>query len=281
MTETFSPLTATGLRVELDRQTVIPGLDFQVRQGLFTAIVGPNGCGKSTLLRTLIRLLTPVAGRVELDGRDMRGRSARDVARRVALLPQSASAPSGISVRDLVARGRYPHQGLLRQWSRDDERAVDGALTATGLIELADRLVEDLSGGQRQRAWVAMVLAQQTTIALLDEPTTFLDIAHQYALLELVRELVATQGRTIVAVLHDLQQAARYADHLVVMKDGNIIVEGPPRAVLTPDLVTDVFGITCRLITDERTGAVIVVPDALPRPDVSMIPPLNLPVEVG
>lgn len=281
MTEQPSPLVATGLRVELDKQTIIRKLDFEVRPGLFTAIVGPNGCGKSTLLRTLIKLLTPAEGRVELDGRDLRSRSPREVAKRVALLPQSAIAPSGISVRELVARGRYPHQGLLRQWSREDERAVDGALAATGITEFADRLVEDLSGGQRQRAWAAMVLAQQTDVVLLDEPTTFLDIAHQYALLELVRELVADQGRTIVAVLHDLQQAARYADHLVVMKDGAVVVEGPPRDVLTPALVAEVFGIAARLITDEVTGAVIVIPEALPRPDVSMIRPLHRPVAVG
>ncbi|WP_327151046.1 ABC transporter ATP-binding protein [Nocardia sp. NBC_01329] len=281
MTMELPRLVATGLRVELEKKAIIPGLDFAVRRGLFTAIVGPNGCGKSTLLRTLIKLLIPAEGQVELDGRDIRRRSARDIATQVALLPQSAIAPNGISVRDLVARGRYPHQGLLRQWSRADENAVNGALAATGMDEFADRLVEELSGGQRQRVWVAMVLAQQTDIALLDEPTTFLDISHQYSLLQLVRELVSTQGRTVVAVLHDLQQAARYADHLVVMKDGSIVAEGAPRTVLTPELVTEVFGIACRLINDEVTGAVIVVPDALPRPDVSMISSLSRAAEAG
>lgn len=268
MTQENAALVATGLRVELDKHVIIPDLDFAVRPGLFTAIVGPNGCGKSTLLRTLIKLLPPAAGRIELDGHDIRHRSAKDVAKRVALLPQSPTAPNGISVRELVARGRYPHQGFLRQWSRADEQAVEAALSATGMTEFADRLAEELSGGQRQGAWVAMVLAQETEIALLDEPTSFLDIAHQYSLLELVRELVTGQGRTVVAVLHDLQQAARYADHLVVMKQGGIVAQGAPQAVLTPALIAEVFGIDCHLITDEATGSIIVVPDSPPRPAV-------------
>ncbi|WP_134324325.1 ABC transporter ATP-binding protein [Cumulibacter soli] len=267
-------LSAHDLRVTLDGNQIIPDMTLDIAPGRFTAIVGPNGCGKSTLLRTMIRLLHPSHGEITLDGVNARGLNARGFAKRLALLPQTAHAPSGITVRDLVARGRYPHQSLLKQWSSADHDAVEGALAATEMTDLGDRLVDDLSGGQRQRVWVAMVLAQQTEVVLLDEPTTFLDIAHQHSLLELVREMVRAQGRTVIAVLHDLQQAAHYADDLVVMRAGTVISHGPPAEVLTADLISDVFGLDCRLVVDEASGASMIIPNPAPPPDLSSIPPL-------
>jgi len=268
-------LEATGLRVDLDGATILPELSLEVAPGKLTAIIGPNGCGKSTLLRTLIRLLKPAEGGVALDGKDIAHAHSKALARRMALLPQSAHAPSGITVRDLVARGRFPHTGLLRQWTPADDVAVAGALEATGLQDWGERHVDGLSGGQRQRVWVAMLLAQQTNVVLLDEPTTYLDIAHQYALLELVKEMSTGQGRTVVAVLHDLQQAAHYADELVVMKAGRVVAQGAPSAILSAELIAEVFGLACHLVVDDATGTVLVVPDRPGRPDLSAIPPLG------
>jgi ABC-type cobalamin/Fe3+-siderophores transport system ATPase subunit len=265
-------IRAAGLDVQIDRTPILHDVDLRIRPGAFTAIVGPNGCGKSTFLRTLVRLLRPSGGEVDLDGRDLRDWPAKEAARRIALLPQSAQAPAGITVRDLIARGRFPHQSLLRQWSIDDERAVAGAIAAIGMADMADRLVEDLSGGQRQRVWIAMVLAQQTEIVLLDEPTTFLDIAHQLEVLELARALVTEQQRTVVAVLHDLQQAARYADELVVLAEGRVVAQGAPDDILTRELVAEVFGVQARLIRDE-VGGLLVVPYGSPKPDLSSVPP--------
>ena len=274
--DTLAPtLGAAALHVQLDGATILPELTLEVAPGKFTAIIGPNGCGKSTLLRTLIRLIKPHAGHVELDGTDIAHAHSKALARRMALLPQSAHAPGGITVRDLVARGRFPHTGLLRQWTEADDVAVAGALEATGLQEWADRHVDGLSGGQRQRVWVAMLLAQQTRVVLLDEPTTYLDIAHQYTLLELINEMAAGQGRTVVAVLHDLQQAAHYADELVVMKAGQIVAQGAPADILSAELIKDVFGLDCHLVVDDATGTVLVVPDRPGRPDLSAIPPLG------
>lgn len=195
-----------------------------------------------------------------LDGKDIHERPAKEVARILGLLPQSSIAPDGITVADLVARGRYPHQSMLRQWSSEDERAVREAMSATNVTSLSTRSVDELSGGQRQRVWVAMVLAQETDILLLDEPTTFLDIAHQIELLDLFRDLNRDTGRTIVAVLHDLNHAARYADHLVAMRDGVVVGQGPPGDVLTPDLVENVFGLSCRVINDPESGTPLVIP---------------------
>jgi ABC-type cobalamin/Fe3+-siderophores transport system ATPase subunit len=270
--DTPDGIEARGLDVEIDRTPILHDVDLRIRPGAFTAVVGPNGCGKSTFLRTLVRLLRPAGGRVDLDGRDLRAWPARQAARRIALLPQSAQAPAGITVRDLVARGRFPHQSLLRQWSADDERAVSGALAAVGMTDLAERLVDDLSGGQRQRVWIGMVLAQQTEIVLLDEPTTFLDIAHQLEVLELARALVTEQGRTVVAVLHDLQQAARYADELVVLSHGRVVAQGTPDGILTRELLADVFGVQARLLRDE-VGGLLVVPYGASPPDLSSVPP--------
>lgn len=253
-------LSAQGITVGYDGRVISEGLSVELPAGRFTAIIGPNACGKSTLLRALSRLLKPRAGEVLLDGRDIHSLPAKEVARRLGLLPQSSIAPDGISVAELVARGRFPHQKLLRQWTVADEEAVAGAMAATGVTELAGDLVDTLSGGQRQRVWVAMVLAQSTPIVLLDEPTTFLDIAHQIELLELCVRLNREQGTTMVAVLHDLNQAARYADHVIVMKAGRIVAQGPPPAVVTAELIDEVFGLPCRIIDDPETGTPLVIP---------------------
>ncbi|MDA3146441.1 ABC transporter ATP-binding protein [Leucobacter sp. UCMA 4100] len=242
-----------------DRRVISRDLTTEIPAGSFTAIIGPNGCGKSTLLRAFARVLTPEQGHVLLDGRAISSMRAKEVARELGLLAQTSFAPDGIRVADLVARGRAPHQSLLQQWQQADEDAVTAALAATHLSDLSDRLVDELSGGQRQRVWVAMLLAQQTSIMLLDEPTTFLDIAHQYELLELFRTL-HEDGKTLVAVLHDLGQAARYADHLIVMRDGQIVTTGPPAEVITPELIERVFGLRCLVLPDQVTGTPTVVP---------------------
>lgn len=252
-------LAAHGLTLAYDGRVVVERLDLVVPDGELTAVIGPNGCGKSTLLKALSRTLVPREGSATLAGRDLRGYRSKELARRLALLPQSPVAPDSLRVRDLVARGRYPYHSLLRQWHPDDERVVAQALGTTGVTALADRPVADLSGGQRQRVWLAMVLAQDTDHVLLDEPTTFLDLAHQIEILELCQDLQAA-GKTVVAVLHDLNQAARYATHLVVMKDGAVVAQGDPREVMTAGLVEDVFGLACDVVTDPQSGAPLVVP---------------------
>lgn len=258
-------LRASGISLAYGDVAVIDHLDLEVAAGSFTVIIGPNACGKSTLLRSLSRLLRPSIGEVQLDGRPINSFRSKDLARRVGLLAQSSIAPSGITVHDLVARGRYPHQRVFEQWSRADEAAVAEAMEATGVTDLARRSVEDLSGGQRQRVWIAMVLAQQTPVMLLDEPTTFLDISHQIEVLELCRELREDRGRTLVAVLHDLNHACRYATHLVVMKDGAIVEQGDPSTIVTSALVEDVFSLNCQIIADPVSGTPLVVPDPKPK----------------
>ncbi|QZN85269.1 ABC transporter ATP-binding protein [Cellulomonas sp. C5510] len=253
------PLATDAVTLAYDRLVVARDLTVAVPAGSFTVIIGPNGCGKSTLLRALARTLRPRAGRVLLDGTPMGSLRSRAIARRLALLPQGPIAPEGITVGDLVARGRYPHQGLLRQWSADDARAVDAAMAATEVTELRVRDVADLSGGQRQRAWLAMALAQETDLLLLDEPTTFLDIAHQYEVMDLCARL-HEEGRTLVAVLHDLNQAARYGTHVIAMQDGRVVAEGAPGEVITAELVRDVFGLASRVVPDPETGTPMVVP---------------------
>ncbi|MFF4888487.1 ABC transporter ATP-binding protein [Micromonospora chersina] len=255
-------LVGEALTLGYDRRTVAEDLTVAVPDGSFTVIIGPNACGKSTLLRALARLLRPAKGTVLLDGADIHRRPARQVARTLGLLPQSATAPDGLTVAELVSRGRYPHQGLLRQWSREDERVVDRAMADTGVADLADRPVDELSGGQRQRVWIAMALAQQTPLLLLDEPTTYLDIAHQVEVLDLCARLHEEQGRTLVAVLHDLHQAARYATHLVALRDGRVVAAGDPRRIVTTELVEEVFGLPCRIIEDPETGTPLVLPAA-------------------
>ncbi|WP_134323307.1 ABC transporter ATP-binding protein [Cumulibacter soli] len=255
----MSALSAESLRVDYGDKPVIEDLSLQIASQSFTAIIGPNGCGKSTLLKTFARVIRPSAGQVLLEGERVNSMRSRAVARRMSLLPQSPIAPDGITVRDLVARGRHPHHTLLRQWSHEDERAIDDALDRTGLTELASRRVAALSGGQRQRAWVAMVLAQDTQIILLDEPTTFLDIAHQYELLELCMQL-NREGRTIVVVLHDLNQAARFASELVVLREGRIWQTGSPAEVMRERMLREVFGLSAEVVPDPLTGTPMVVP---------------------
>jgi iron complex transport system ATP-binding protein len=259
LTAPSSRLSAEGVTLAYDRRVISTDLSVAIPDGSFTVIIGPNGCGKSTLLRGLARLIKPREGRVVLDGKPVSEYGGKEAARLVGLLPQTSLAPDGITVADLVGRGRYPHQGLIRQWSDSDKLAVDKAMAATGVAELASRPVDELSGGQRQRVWVAMALAQETPILLLDEPTTYLDIAHQIDLLDLFATL-NRRGSTMVAVLHDLNQATRYATHLVVMKEGRVVAEGPPREVFTAELVADVFGLPCVVIEDPVSGTPLVVP---------------------
>ena len=257
--ETAPVLTAESLTLGYGGDPVVRDLDLTVAEGEFTVIVGPNGCGKSTLLKALGRVNRPQAGTVRLHGRDVRSQRPKAVARQLALLPQSPLAPDGITVRALAARGRFPHHTLLRQWSPEDETAIARALELTGLADLADAQVGALSGGQRQRAWVAMVLAQDSATLLLDEPTTYLDIAHQYDLLELFADL-HRRGRTVVAVLHDLAQAARFATRLVMMDRGAVVADGTPEQVVTADRVWEVFGLACDVVPDPRTGTPLVIP---------------------
>jgi iron complex transport system ATP-binding protein len=253
------PVRGTGLRLAYDQRVVVDGLDVEIPAGSFTVIVGPNGCGKSTLLRALGRTLTPRAGEVELYGTPLASLGNKQIARMLALLPQTPIAPEAITVRDLVGRGRYAYQTLLRQWSASDGVAVRAAMEATGTTDLADRKVSELSGGQRQRVWIAMVLAQDTDLLLLDEPTTFLDIAHQVDVLELCAQM-HREGRTLVAVLHDLNFAARYATHMIAMRDGAIVATGTPHEVVTAEGVEEIFGLRCRIITDPESETPLVVP---------------------
>jgi iron complex transport system ATP-binding protein len=241
-------------------RVVVDDLDLVVPPGRITAIVGANACGKSTLLRSMSRLLKPRAGQVVLDGAEVHRTPARQLARTLGLLPQSPVAPEGITVADLVGRGRHPHQGLLSRWSAADDLAVAEALEATETTGLADRSVDELSGGQRQRVWIAMALAQQTDVLLLDEPTTFLDVSHQVEVLDLLTDLNRSRGTTVVMVLHDLNLAARYADHLVALADGRVHAAGTPHHVLTEDCVRAVFGLDSRVIDDPTTGAPMMLP---------------------
>jgi ABC-type cobalamin/Fe3+-siderophores transport system ATPase subunit len=243
-------------------RAVIDELSLSIRAGEFVAIVGPNGCGKSTLLRTMARLLRPRSGRIDFDGADLSARSPRELARRLAMLPQSSTAPEGMRVVDLVARGRFPHRGAFSPWAPGDETAVRAALSATGVHDLAERDVDTLSGGQRQRVWLAMALAQDTHTLLLDEPTTYLDIAHQVEAMELFRSINREQGRTIVAVLHDLHHAARYADRVIGLRSGRVMIDGPPSEAITEASVERVFDLRCRVIPDPETGTPLVIPRA-------------------
>ncbi|MDA5473740.1 ABC transporter ATP-binding protein [Yersinia kristensenii] len=256
----ISRLQADALTLGYDGKIISENLSVAIPDGEFTVIVGPNACGKSTLLRALSRLLKPQAGQVILDGKNIASLDTRHVACHLGLLPQSSQAPDGISVLDLVARGRYPHQKLLQQWTQTDRLAVSHAMQATGVSELADRSVDELSGGQRQRVWIAMVLAQQTPLLLLDEPTTYLDIAHQIDLLELFSRLNQQHNHTLVAVLHDLNHACRYATHIIAMRDGQIVTQGKPREVITADLVEQVFGMPCLIIDDPVSHTPLVIP---------------------
>ncbi|MFI9769519.1 ABC transporter ATP-binding protein [Streptomyces sp. NPDC052415] len=253
-------LTAEGLTLAYDGHSVVNALDVTIPAGRVTAVVGANACGKSTLLRGLSRLLSPKEGAVYLDGRLIHTMRGKELARQLGMLPQSPVAPDGITVLDLVRRGRSPHQSWWRQWSPDDEQAVYDALEATGLLEQAERSVDELSGGQRQRAWIAMALAQGTPVLLLDEPTNHLDLAHQIDILDLVVDLNREQGRTVVLVLHDLNHACRYADHVIAMKEGRVVAEGAPAEVIDRELLAEVFGLTCTVIEDPAGGGPHIIP---------------------
>jgi iron complex transport system ATP-binding protein len=254
-----SRLEARGVTVGYGDRTVIDDLDVAIPSGLVTTIIGPNGCGKSTLLRTLSRLLKPAKGTVVLDGDDIARLRTRDVAKKLGLLPQAPVAPDGLTVADLVARGRHPHQSWLRQWSSDDADVVERALAMTGVADLADRPVDELSGGQRQRVWISMTLAQGTDLLLLDEPTTYLDLAHAIDVLDLVNDL-HTSGCTVVMVLHDLNLATRYSDNLIVMREGAILAQGHPREVITAELLNEAFGLRARVIDDPVGDRPLIVP---------------------
>lgn len=256
----MSTLETRGLTLGYDQAAIIDNLDLTIPAGRITALVGRNGCGKSTLLRALARLLKPRGGTIWLDGASIFHLPTRQVARRLGILPQGPVAPEGLTVRELVSRGRYPHQGWFQTRSAEDERVVAQALELTGMAGLADRPLEALSGGQRQKAWIAMALAQDTEVLLLDEPTTYLDMAHQIDVLDLLYDLNQSRGRTIIMVLHDLNQACRYAHHLVALEQGRVVAEGPPSQVVTADLVRRVFGVDCCIVTDPLSGAPMCVP---------------------
>ena len=259
----MSKLRTEKVRLGYDETVVIDGLTVAVPEGRITSVVGPNGCGKSTLLRSLARLMKPRGGAIYLDGDAISNLPTREVARHLGILPQNPSAPEGLTVRELAAQGRYPHQGWLRQWSREDERAVEKALETTGVLEFADRPLDTLSGGQRQRAWISMALAQETGTLLLDEPTTFLDMAHQIEVLQLLDRLNRDEGRTILMVLHDLNNAARYSHQVIALSRGRIFDAGTPEDVVTPDLLREVFGVEADVVPDPRTGVPLCIPYGL------------------
>ncbi|MCV2401474.1 ABC transporter ATP-binding protein [Marinomonas sp. C2222] len=251
-------LSANNLTLQHGKTTIIELLNLALPIGKVTAIVGPNGCGKSTLLHGLSRIHAPTNGYVLLDGKDIHKQPSREVARRLALLPQDTISPDGMTVSELIRFGRHPHQGTMKQWSMSDEEAISYALNAANLNELENRLLDTLSGGQRQRAWIAMTIAQETPLLLLDEPTSALDLGHQVEVFELIKAL-SNKGKTVAMVVHDLPSACRYADHIVAMKGGKIIAEGPPKEVITKELVLELYGIECDLLLDPTTQTPILI----------------------
>ncbi|MFI8973779.1 ABC transporter ATP-binding protein [Nocardia asteroides] len=260
MTSPTRRLAADSVSLGYGERVIVDELSIEIAPGVVTTVIGPNGCGKSTLLKSLGRLLRPRAGQVVLDGKAITSMKTKDVARVIGMLPQTPVAPEGLTVADLVARGRHPHQSWLRQWSADDETEVAAALAQTGIADLAERTLDELSGGQRQRAWISMALAQGTDILLLDEPTTYLDLAHSLEVLDLVDRLHAEFGRTVVMVLHDLNLAIRYSDELVVMSAGRIVAQGKPADIVSAELLAEVFGLEATVLTDPVSGRPMIVP---------------------
>jgi len=253
-------LSTHSVTLAYEQNVIAKDLSVDIPHGKFTVIVGPNGCGKSTLLRSLSRLLVPQSGEILLNGKNIHSQSTKEVAKKLGLLPQSAIAPDGIKVIDLVSRGRFPHQKWFQPWSEADQQAVELAMQATGVIDYAELNVDQLSGGQRQRVWVAMALAQETSLLLLDEPTTYLDIAHQIELMDLFQDLNQIQGHTLVAVLHDLNHACRYADHLIMIKSGQVIATGAPNEIVTEAIIQQVFGLSCLILTDPVSNTPLIIP---------------------
>ncbi len=254
-------MSTDRLHLAYGDRTIVEDLTIDLPRGKVTAIVGPNGCGKSTVLRSLARLLKPSGGAVLLNGADIQRTRTRDLARQLAILPQSPLTPSGITIRELVAYGRFPHQGLLRSLSQDDRDAIAWALDVTKLTDMGEREVDTLSGGERQRAWIAMALAQKTDVLLLDEPTTYLDIHYQMEVLSLVRDLNREHGITVGWVLHDLNQAAAYSDEIVMLKNGAVVCQGHPHTVMTPASIQHVFNIDCCVIQHPLGNVPVCVPN--------------------
>lgn len=260
MTDLEKRLVAENVTLGYGSRVVVENLDLAIDTGVITTVIGPNGCGKSTLLRSLGRLLAPKQGRVLLDGKAISSMKTKDVAKILGVLPQAPIAPEGLTVAGLVGRGRHPHQSWVRQWSADDESEVAEALALTGISDLADRPLDELSGGQRQRAWISMALAQGTDVLLLDEPTTYLDLAHSVEVLDLVDRLHSEMGRTVVMVLHDLNLAVRYSDRLVVMSEGRVVASGAPQDVISADLLREVFNLEATVIADPVSDRPLIVP---------------------
>lgn len=275
-------LRTEQLTLSYDALLIIDQLNLAIEIGKITALVGPNGCGKSTLLRGLARLLKPKAGAVLLDGAAIHKLPTKELAKQLGILPQGPVAPEGLTVHELVAQGRYPHQSWFQQWSEDDARATSRALAITGMAHMAARAVDTLSGGQRQRAWIAMTLAQETKVLLLDEPTTFLDMAHQIEVLHLLERLNRVEGRTIVMVVHDLNHAARYAHQIVALSNGQIVAAGSPAEVVVPATVRAVFGVEADIVPDPRTGLPLCIPYGLQGlQEDALVLPLAEPVAIA
>lgn len=253
-------LVTEKLTLSYGATTIIDELSVAIPMNKITVLIGANGCGKSTLLRSVARLLKPKNGAVLLDGEDVFHLSTKEVAKKLSILPQSPVAPEGLTVLQLVKQGRYPHQTWRKQWTEQDEKIVMDALKSTGMYDLQHKIVDGLSGGQRQRAWIAMTLAQDTDIILLDEPTTYLDLTHQIDVLDLLFELNRTQQRTIIMVLHDINLACRYADHIITVKARTIFEQGKPEDIMTAELVENVFDLKCQMMTDPLFGTPMCLP---------------------